>query len=59
EIKRAVMETWPPLLFGHNPDEGRVLQLIDWTQGCNGVTNRAMDEIWALVQDGTPIETNP
>lgn len=53
------METWPPLLFGHNPDEGWVLQLIDWTEGCNGVTNRAMDEIWALVQDGTPIETNP
>lgn len=38
---------------------GRVLQLIDWTDGCIAVTNREMDEIWALVQDGTPIEINP
>lgn len=38
---------------------GWVLQLIDWTDGCIAVTNREMDEIWTLVQDGTPIEINP
>lgn len=38
---------------------GWVLQLIDWTDGCIAVTNPEMDEIWTLVQDGTPIEINP
>ncbi|QND52218.1 L,D-transpeptidase family protein [Phyllobacterium sp. 628] len=38
---------------------GWLLQLIDWTDGCIAVTNREMDEIWTLVQDGTPIEINP
>ncbi|MGN8020012.1 hypothetical protein ACTJJ7_04790 [Phyllobacterium sp. 22229] len=47
------------LIVWHDLNAGRVLQLIDWTGGSNAVTNRAMDEIWALVQDGTPIETNP
>jgi len=27
----------------------------DWTQGCIAVTDEEMDEIWGLVQDGTPI----
>jgi murein L,D-transpeptidase YafK len=31
----------------------------DWTNGCIAVTNREMDEIWALVADGTPIEIRP
>jgi murein L,D-transpeptidase YafK len=38
---------------------GWVLQLIDWTDGCIAVTNPEMDEIWALVQNGTPIEIYP
>ena len=31
----------------------------DWTQGCIAVTDGEMDEIWALVADGTPIEILP
>ncbi|HNE02778.1 MAG TPA: L,D-transpeptidase family protein [Plasticicumulans sp.] len=31
----------------------------DWTDGCIAVTNDEMDEIWALVADGTPIEIRP
>jgi murein L,D-transpeptidase YafK len=31
----------------------------DWTQGCIAVSNEAMDEIWDLVPDGTPIEILP
>ena len=31
----------------------------DWTEGCIAVSNRAMDEIWTLVADGTPILINP
>ena len=31
----------------------------DWTDGCIAVTNQEMDEIWAAVPDGTPIEIRP
>jgi murein L,D-transpeptidase YafK len=31
----------------------------DWTEGCIAVANGAMDEIWAMVDDGTPILINP
>lgn len=31
----------------------------DWTNGCIAVTNREMDEIWRLVQVGTPINIWP
>lgn len=30
--------------------------LMDWTDGCIGVTNAHMQEIWSLVPTGTPIE---
>ncbi len=32
---------------------------LDWTQGCIALTNREMDEIWATVKNGTPIEIHP
>ncbi len=31
----------------------------DWTNGCIAVTNSEIEEIWQLVQDGTPIEIKP
>ncbi len=31
----------------------------DWTDGCVGVNNAEMDEIWTAVPDGTPIEIMP
>lgn len=31
----------------------------DWTDGCIAVSNREMDEIWAAVDVGTPIEIEP
>lgn len=31
----------------------------DWTQGCIAVTDQEMDEIWALVPDGTAVEIHP
>ena len=33
--------------------------VIDWTQGCIAVTNSEMDEIWNMVDPGTPIEIHP
>lgn len=32
---------------------------LDWTDGCIAVTNDAMDEIWQLVSNGTPIRILP
>jgi murein L,D-transpeptidase YafK len=31
----------------------------DWTQGCIAVQNHEIDEIWAMVRDGTPIKILP
>lgn len=45
-----------PNLFGYAPwlYVGR-----DWTDGCIAVTDIQMDEIWELVDDGTPIVILP
>jgi murein L,D-transpeptidase YafK len=34
-------------------------RMKDWTDGCIAVTNQEIDEIWAAVTDGTPIEIRP
>jgi len=34
-------------------------RLRDWTDGCIAVTDQEIDEIWAAVADGTPIEIRP
>lgn len=31
----------------------------DWTLGCIAVTNAEIEEIWAAVPDGTPVEIHP
>ncbi len=31
----------------------------DWTDGCIAITNTAMDEVWRLVSNGTPIVIKP
>ena len=38
---------------------GAAHRLRDWTDGCVAVTNGELDEIWAAVADGTPIEIRP
>jgi murein L,D-transpeptidase YafK len=32
---------------------------VDWTAGCISVSDRAIEEIWRLVPDGTPIDIMP
>lgn len=32
---------------------------VDWTDGCIAVSNTAIEEIWALVDEGTLIEIRP
>lgn len=36
-----------------------VMQWFDWTDGCIAVTDAEMEEIWTMVQNGTPIEIDP
>ena len=38
---------------------GPLHRLVDWTNGCVGVTNAEMAEIYARVDVGTPIEIRP
>jgi murein L,D-transpeptidase YafK len=38
---------------------GRLHRLLDWTDGCIGVTNPEMEEIWRCVPGGAPIEIRP
>jgi murein L,D-transpeptidase YafK len=38
---------------------GKAHVLHDWTDGCVAVTNEEMDEMWKMVQIGTPIEIKP
>lgn len=38
---------------------GRYHRWVDWTDGCIAVTNPEMDQIWAAVPVGTPIEIRP
>ena len=38
---------------------GEVHRAYDWTNGCIAVTDDEMNEIWELVDDGTPIEIRP
>lgn len=38
---------------------GPLHRMMDWTQGCVGVTNAEMREIYARVDVGTPIEIRP
>ena len=32
---------------------------VDWTDGCISVGNHAIEEIWAVVRDGTTVEIRP
>jgi len=38
---------------------GAAHRLKDWTDGCIAVANEEIDEIWAAVPDGTPIDIRP
>lgn len=38
---------------------GRLRRPADWTDGCIAVSDAEMDELYALVPDGTPIDIRP
>lgn len=41
------------------PFLGRLHRLVDWTNGCIAVTNPEIEQIWSLVDTGTPVEIEP
>lgn len=45
------------IFFHGTPREER--RGTDWTAGCMAVSNREIEEIYAMVQDGTPVYINP
>ena len=48
------------MIHGQPRGGGRTAEIPwDWTDGCIAVANYEMDEIWALVDDGTRIEIRP
>jgi len=38
---------------------GRLHRIFDWTDGCIAVSDKEIDEIWRVVDDGTPILIEP
>ena len=42
-----------------SPDGLRKHLFTDWTLGCVAVTNEEIEQIWAMVPDGTPVEIRP
>lgn len=61
--KRAAKEGVPPgfdIMIHGLPNKtgwlGALHRRVDWTLGCIAVTNEEMDEIWALVKDGTKVQ---
>ncbi|MCF6236989.1 MAG: L,D-transpeptidase family protein [Gammaproteobacteria bacterium] len=64
--KRAQAKGVDPgnLIMIHGQKNGQgslswLAQQFNWTDGCIAVTDAEMDEIWELVQAGTPIEILP
>jgi murein L,D-transpeptidase YafK len=47
------------IMIHGQPSRGGERKTGDWTFGCIAVSNMAIDEIWALTSDGTPIEILP
>lgn len=61
--RRAGIEPGDGVMIHGLPDGERWIgdahRSADWTNGCIAVTDDEMDEIWELVDDGTPIEIRP
>ncbi|MCL1068342.1 L,D-transpeptidase family protein [Shewanella olleyana] len=50
------------MIHGQNPNSSLTpeqAQQYNWTNGCIAVTNKEMDELWRVIEEGTPIEIWP
>lgn len=52
----AIMIHGIPNEFSQAPE---LFEAIDWTEGCIAVSNEAIEEIWRMVSNNTPIEIYP
>ena len=66
DVERARALGVPPggsiMIHGMKPDKfwmGDVQYLFNWTNGCIALTNREIEEVWALVFPWTPVEIRP
>jgi murein L,D-transpeptidase YafK len=60
--KRGVSPGGDIMIHGMPNDWGwawPALQTFSWTNGCIALRNQSMDEVWAAVDAGTPIEIRP
>lgn len=46
-------------IFIHGEADGRPRGKENWTAGCIAVTDREMEDVYAMVRDGTPIDIFP
>ena len=46
-------------IFIHGQKDPRKKDKHDWTWGCIAVTNKQIEDIYAMVRDGTPVQINP
>jgi len=66
DVERARALGVPPggsiMIHGMKNDHlwmGDVQYLFNWTNGCIALTNREIEEVWALVSPWTPVEIRP
>lgn len=62
DLHYALSRGWNPggnIMIHGQPNYATERRVGDWTDGCIAVSNRAMDEIWRLVPDGTRIHIYP
>jgi len=66
DVERARALGVPPggsiMIHGMKQDHlwmGDVQYLFNWTNGCIALTNREIEEVWALVSPWTPVEIRP
>jgi murein L,D-transpeptidase YafK len=66
DVKRSIVEGGKPggaIMIHGEPNyltnEGRKWLKPDWTAGCIALKNSEVDEVWRLVDDGTPIVIYP
>ncbi|GGO57293.1 L,D-transpeptidase catalytic domain [Roseovarius pacificus] len=61
DVTRAAMIGREPGgdIFIHGESKQRLGGRRDWTAGCIAVKNREIEEIYAMVKDGTPIYVSP
>lgn len=45
-------------IFIHGQEHPKKKDKGDWTWGCISVTNKQMEDVYAMVRDGTPIQIN-